>query len=436
MAFKSRLLSCAVFMLLNYFCHSQTIDSSYEVAAWPQFRSGAVSFTFDDGCANQFAVAMPMFDKYNFKTTFFTVINWSPNWRTLKTAAANGHEIASHTLSHGHLGAMTNDQQISELRDSQKDINTNVTEQKCLTIAYPYCELGNSSICKQYYIAARGCSGVVEPKTPANLMNISSIICGSLGSVQRTSDFTSKINATVNAKGWVVFLIHGVDNDGGYSLTTSTELKGALDFLETNKNKFWVATFSDAARYIRERNAVSVKETVVKDSALIVSITDTLDNSIYNLPVTIRRSVPNGWDSLSVTRNGKVVNYQITDVNSKKYLMFDVVPDSGDLLIKKINVTDVSGHSSSLILEPYLKQNYPNPFNPVTTIDYQISQSSFVTLKMYDTLGREIKTLVNTELSPGNYSVKFDGTGFPSGFYFYSLRTDKYCNTKKLVLMK
>jgi hypothetical protein len=99
-------------------------------------------------------------------------------------------------------------------------------------------------------------------------------------------------------------------------------------------------------------------------------------------------------------------------------------------------VTDVSENSNSRINSPFLMQNYPNPFNPVTTINYQISETSLVTLKIYDTLGREITTLVNKQLSPGNYSVKFNGSSLPSGLYLYKLTTANYTSTRKLILLK
>jgi len=91
-----------------------------------------------------------------------------------------------------------------------------------------------------------------------------------------------------------------------------------------------------------------------------------------------------------------------------------------------------------------LKQNYPNPFNPSTKIKYTIpsvtlrqAQSDInVTLKVYDILGREVATLVNEEKPAGTYEVEFDGTGLPSGIYFYKLTAGKFSSTKKLVLLK
>ncbi|MEW6196868.1 MAG: alpha/beta fold hydrolase [Bacteroidota bacterium] len=83
-----------------------------------------------------------------------------------------------------------------------------------------------------------------------------------------------------------------------------------------------------------------------------------------------------------------------------------------------------------------LKQNYPNPFNPTTTISYSIPETQFVTLKIFDVLGKEVATLVNEEKLSGNYEIKFNGGGLPSGVYFYRLRVGNFVQTKKLLLLK
>ena len=83
-----------------------------------------------------------------------------------------------------------------------------------------------------------------------------------------------------------------------------------------------------------------------------------------------------------------------------------------------------------------LYQNFPNPFNPVTTIKYTIPKNSFVYIKLYDVLGKEIKTLVAGEETAGNYEVKFDGSDLPSGIYFYTMSVENYFTTKKMIILK
>ncbi len=83
-----------------------------------------------------------------------------------------------------------------------------------------------------------------------------------------------------------------------------------------------------------------------------------------------------------------------------------------------------------------LLQNYPNPFNPETTIQFNIPEKSFVTLKIYDMLGREVTTLVNDELNIGTHQIDFKAGGLSSGIYFYNLSTKNFSETKKLLLIK
>ncbi len=83
-----------------------------------------------------------------------------------------------------------------------------------------------------------------------------------------------------------------------------------------------------------------------------------------------------------------------------------------------------------------LFQNYPNPFNPTTVIRFEVPNSGLVTLRVYDVLGREVRTLVNKVEQPGGYSAAFDASKLPSGVYFYRLDAGSYTAVKKLVVLK
>ena len=83
-----------------------------------------------------------------------------------------------------------------------------------------------------------------------------------------------------------------------------------------------------------------------------------------------------------------------------------------------------------------LSQNYPNPFNPVTNIQFSIPENSFATLIVYDYLGREIQTLFGGLKTAGTYEISFNGSTLSSGVYYYKLTTDKFTETKKMILAK
>ena len=108
--------------------------------------------------------------------------------------------------------------------------------------------------------------------------------------------------------------------------------------------------------------------------------------------------------------------------------------------ISKVTLSAISGIQNDLLnptIRFNIEQNYPNPFNPSTSIQYAVSSRQFVSLKVYDLLGREVATLVNEEKPAGNYEVEFNGTGLPSGIYLYHLFIDNnYKETKKMILLK
>ena len=92
---------------------------------------------------------------------------------------------------------------------------------------------------------------------------------------------------------------------------------------------------------------------------------------------------------------------------------------------------------SSEVPEKYaLHQNYPNPFNPVTYIEFDISEASFVNIVIYDVKGSEIEKLVNQKFSAGKYKADWNAAGYPSGVYFYKFETEKFTETKRMVLVK
>ncbi len=86
--------------------------------------------------------------------------------------------------------------------------------------------------------------------------------------------------------------------------------------------------------------------------------------------------------------------------------------------------------------EVILNQNYPNPFNPTTKISFALPRTEFVSLKVYDVLGREVETLLSDKITPGKYDIKFDGSGLNSGFYFYKIEGEDFSIVKKMVLVK
>ncbi len=96
----------------------------------------------------------------------------------------------------------------------------------------------------------------------------------------------------------------------------------------------------------------------------------------------------------------------------------------------------IISHNQETAMQYSLEQNYPNPFNPMTNVKFQMPNTAFVKLIVFDILGREVSALVNEQLNAGTYEVQWDASAYPSGIYFYKLTAGEYSETKKMILIK
>ena len=96
----------------------------------------------------------------------------------------------------------------------------------------------------------------------------------------------------------------------------------------------------------------------------------------------------------------------------------------------------VKNNNNNIPKDYSLSQNYPNPFNPQTNIKFTLPKRENVTLKVYNMLGSEVKTLAEGVHNAGEYNVIFDGSNLSSGIYFYTLRTSSFTQTRKMILVK
>jgi hypothetical protein len=133
------------------------------------------------------------------------------------------------------------------------------------------------------------------------------------------------------------------------------------------------------------------------------------------------------------------------DLISDKYGIVEIYPEGSPPVlltgmivngIKYGTIINVNERNWELLTDFILENNFPNPFNPQTKIKFHLPERSLVKLKVFDLLGKEIKTLVNEEKDTGYHEIVFDGSELPSGVYFYTLQTPKFSQTKKMVLLR
>lgn len=173
----------------------------------------------------------------------------------------------------------------------------------------------------------------------------------------------------------------------------------------------------------------------VNDDAFLDWTTAT---ELNNRGFEIQKFVAGSWATIGfVEGNGtstEPINYSFNDKNLEtgfyKYRLKQIDFNGSFELSKSVEIKITTP------IEFALFQNYPNPFNPTTNIKYAVGSRQFVTLKVYNLLGKEVVTLVNGYREAGNFEINFDASSLPSGVYLYKLQSGELIQTKKLTLVK
>ena len=130
-------------------------------------------------------------------------------------------------------------------------------------------------------------------------------------------------------------------------------------------------------------------------------------------------------------------NLRFRDINFFDELTGFIVGDGGRIIRTTSGGPVFVSNPAIFFPNQYsLSQNYPNPFNPTTNINYDLPNHDFVSLRVFDIMGKEMETLVHEKQSAGSYSVTFNASAYPSGVYFYKLETGSFSETKKMMVVK
>ena len=172
-----------------------------------------------------------------------------------------------------------------------------------------------------------------------------------------------------------------------------------------------------------------------------LNIYQTVNNnpSYFTMPVQVKLNTSLGDTIVTLFNDAQTQNFQFQVIGNPQSIIFD----PGNWILKN-NTIVTEGEDFTIPLQFSLEQNYPNPFNPSTTIEYTIPQSGFVSLKVFNVLGKEIATLVNGQNDAGKHKVEFDATDLNSGVYFYKIETGNpstssgqgFTETKKMILLR
>lgn len=341
---------------VGLFAVGSAFAQDVEIATWSGFRKGAASFTFDDGAPSHVSDGGPLFDKYGYKGTFNVVVNWNPDWNGFGNMAKNGHEIASHSNSHG--------QNMSGEEASSKKAIEGKIQQKygIITVAYPNCNVPNKSAVLQNYVVGRICNGswqgqpdMMGKDGPSDWAMASAIMTGSTG----TNDFKGNMQKAVQQGGWISFLTHGFEgkNNGSatYSPTPLGSIEDGLKWAQQNDKDIWVAPMGHVAMYIKERKA-SKAQASSSGSTITVQLTHNIKDNVSNYDYPLSLRVKYSGSTANVTQAGAKLESKIDG----GYVYFDAVPNAGEIVIAGEG-SGPAPESSSSVEPPTSSSSATNP---------------------------------------------------------------------------
>ena len=341
---------------VGLFAVGSAFAQDVEIATWSGFRKGAASFTFDDGAPSHVSDGGPLFDKYGYKGTFNVVVNWNPDWNGFDNMAKNGHEIASHSNSHG--------QNMSGEEASSKKAIEGKIQQKygIITVAYPNCNVPNKSAVLQNYVIGRICNGswqsqpdMMSKDGPSDWAMASAIMTGSTG----TNDFKGNMQKAVQQGGWISFLTHGFEgkNNGSatYSPTPLGSIEDGLKWAQQNDKDIWVAPMGHVAMYIKERKA-SKAQASSSGSTITVQLTHNIKDNVSNYDYPLSLRVKYSGSTANVTQAGAKLESKIDG----GYVYFDAVPNAGEIVIAGEG-SGPAPESSSSVEPPASSSSATNP---------------------------------------------------------------------------
>jgi peptidoglycan/xylan/chitin deacetylase (PgdA/CDA1 family) len=329
------LLSLAVFAGNSFAAH--------RITTWPDNRKGSVSLGFDDGCASHLTLGVPGLNARGLKGTFFLITRNGEtlvDWNAWRNAVAQGHEVGSHTMSHPHLTQIPIADAQQEMSGAKADIESQIPSQKGVSFVYPYGELNSTvkSYAQSIYIGSKGIRCGLNGET-VDFGELKGCSPDDQEDDGRGGGLIGMADAAETEGKWLDAFIHSLNAgaDGCYGVWGNAQWTSFLDHLLTKD--LYVGTFGSLVKYSKERVNATLAEVSSSSSQIVLSLTDTLDDAIYNRPLTVRSELPAGWLSVNVRQgSGAVTAIDSILEGTTRVIYYNAVPDGGNITITGTNL--------------------------------------------------------------------------------------------------
>jgi peptidoglycan/xylan/chitin deacetylase (PgdA/CDA1 family) len=258
-------------------------------------------------------------------------------WEDFKKYAAQGHEIASHTITHPRLAVLDEVNMLYELQKSKEDIKNHLGEAQTFSFEGPYGTENERVMEYAYKVYPALRNRMPEPfleelnrsskKNPGASQK--EYVQWQRGPLSKTplplmQSWVDTLGTKNNI--WLVLVFHGVD-DKGWEPLPHTLLEEYFQYIKRKEDQLWVATFTDVTKYIRERMHAKVQAEAQQDK-ILVRVNHTLDQKMYNLPLTLKTYVAPTWKKVKVNQGGKV--HQVTTQADEKgvFVLYPALPNA------------------------------------------------------------------------------------------------------------
>jgi len=264
------------------------------------------------------------------------------SWDDFKKDAAEGYEIASHSITHATMPGMDSVNIVYELQKSKEEILNHLGAKYTFSCEVPYgYETGRvMQIAYPYYAAFR--NRMPEPwlkeidRASRKLPHPADkdYVQWQRGATTKTPLplMKSWVDTAYNNKDmWLVLVVHGVDSLG-YEALNASLLDQYFQYIKGKQDKLWVATFGDATRYMREREAARVRS-IEKSGKITVTLNHSLDKSQYYLPLTLKTYVPLSWKRAKVQQGKHVHNANVMKDDKGSYALYQAEPNGANIVL-------------------------------------------------------------------------------------------------------
>lgn len=275
---------------------------------------------------------------------FHNNVEDTTTWEQYKSFSAQGHEIASHTVTHPKLAVLDEVNMLYELEQSKADLLKFIGPESTFSAEGPY-GTENERVMEYAHkvypsLRNRMPEDWLEEINRGSKMNPADskkeyvqwqrgpLTDVSVDEMKRWVD-TGMAHDNI----WLVLVFHGVENLG-WEPKTSAELEDYFTYLKDNEETLWVATFRDVTKYLRERKSATIQSDL-RDDSIAVNISSALDAKIYDVPLTMKTYVPSAWKSASLSNGEQAEKLEIQKDEKGSYVLYSLKLGKGEVILSE-----------------------------------------------------------------------------------------------------